>query len=74
MIMTTIYGSIYGNTNSREKWFAIMKDGSVMVFETLLKYAGWHERASREEKNNIDKVYTTLNEKDCIKLKELNLI
>ena len=74
MIMTTIYGSIYGNTNSKEKWFVIMKDNSVMIFESLLKYAYWHEEASEEEKNHIDKIYTNLNEKDRVKLKELNLI
>lgn len=66
---------IFGKPDpSKEKWFVIMKDGTIKVFDTLLRYSYWHDEASEEEKNNIYRVYTTLNEKDRQELKKLNLI
>ena len=57
-----------------EKWFAIMTDNTVKVFDTLAQYGDWYYKLSREERDNIYRVYTTLNAKDRQKLKKLNLI
>ena len=57
-----------------EKWFAIMIDNTVKVFDTLAQYGDWYYELSREERDNIYRVYTTLNAKDRQKLKKLNLI
>ena len=57
-----------------EKWFAIMIDNTVKVFDTLAQYGDWYYGLSREERDNIYRVYTTLNAKDRQKLKKLNLI
>lgn len=66
---------IFGNPDpSKEKWFVIMKDNTVKVFDTLLKYSYWYDKISEEERDNIYRVYTTLNEKEKKILKELNLI
>ena len=67
---------IFGIFEEREveKWFAIMIDNTVKVFDTLAQYGDWYYGLSREERDNIYRVYTTLNAKDRQKLKKLNLI
>lgn len=59
---------------SREKWIVIMEDNTIKVFDTLLRYNYWYDEISETEKDNIRRVYTTLNEKDRKELKKLNLI
>lgn len=59
---------------SREKWIVIMEDNTIKVFDTLLRYSYWYDEISETEKDNIRRVYTTLNEKDRKELKKLNLI
>jgi hypothetical protein len=51
-----------------------MIDNTVKVFDTLAQYGDWYYKLSREERDNIYRVYTTLNAKDRQKLKKLNLI
>ena len=67
---------IFGIFEEREveKWFAIMIDNTVKVFDTLAQYSDWYYGLSREDRDNIYRVYTTINAKDRQKLKKLNLI
>ena len=67
---------IFGIFEEREveKWFVIMIDNTVKVFDTLAHYGDWYYELPREERDNIYRVYTTLNAKDRQKLKKLNLI
>ena len=67
---------IFGIFEEREveKWFAIMIDNTVKVFDTLAQYADWYYELSREERDNIYRINTKLNAKERQKLKKLNLI
>ena len=46
---------IFGIFEGREveKWFAIMIDNAVKVFDTLAQYGDWYYGVSREERDNI---------------------